>query len=197
MKHVRSCILLIGLVSILLFNTLLSVNAYDEYAGVEYNDIINTGFVSYRNGVFVTEYTESGPFQCEVNSNAVNVHFVDAVLGMKVGEVKPLVTWTVESDLIEYFNVTVYKVVKDSTPNTSPVWRVFRTIIIVIAVLGGVVGITYLSVKIKGRVIVKSCSSCNNRATSKCAKCGLYYCSNCSSKGCKSCGSRQFVRIQK
>ena len=176
---------------------LVTVNAYSKYEGIEYDDVVDVGFVSYRNGVFVIEYTEDGALRVEVNSNAVNYNFVNALLGMKKGDKKPLVTWTAGGDLIQYYNVTVYEIVYDSTPDSSPVWRVFRTILIVVAVLGAAVGVVYLGVKIRGKVALKSCSSCGKTGTTKCAKCGKFYCSECSSKGCTNCGSRKFIRLQK
>lgn len=177
-------------------NSFVSVYAYDDYAGIEYDDIIDVGFVSYRNEVFVIEYTEEGSFRVEVNSHAVNINFVNAVLGMKLGETKPYTTWTVGADLIEYYNITIYNIFKDISPDSSPVWRIFRTILIVVAVLGGVVGAIYLGIKLKGRVKLKKCSNCSNTGVSKCAKCGKHYCSECSAKGCTSCGSRQFIRLK-
>ncbi|MCE7741354.1 MAG: hypothetical protein GOP50_02750 [Candidatus Heimdallarchaeota archaeon] len=196
MTRIRRCMIFLGFFAILLLNTLVSVYAYDEYAGIEYDDVVDVGFVSYRNGEFVIEYTAEGAFRVEVNTNAVNFNFVNAILGMKEFEKKPYVTWNVGPDLIEYYNVTIYDIVVDSTPPTSPVWKAFRTVIIVVAVLGGAVGAVYLGVKFKGRMVLKGCSTCKNTGTSKCAKCGKHYCSDCSSKGCTNCGSRQFIRLK-
>jgi len=180
----------------LLLNALVSVSAYDEYAGIEFDDIVDVGFVSYRNGVFVIEYSESGSFRVEVNTNAVNYNFVNAILGMKVDERKDLVTWMVGPDLIEYFNVTIYSIFRDISQEPSAAWKILKPIIITIAVLGGLVGVVYLGMKVKGRVVLKSCSNCGNTGASKCAKCGTHFCSDCSSKACTNCGSRQFIRLK-
>jgi hypothetical protein len=187
---------LVGIFSLLLLNSFVSVYAYDEYEGIEYDDIVDVGFVSYRNGEFVIEYTEEGPFRVEVNTHAVNENFVNAIIGMKLGERKDLVTWMVGPDLIEYFNVTIYSIFRDVSTTNNIAWRIIKPILITIAVLGGLVGAGYLGIKIRGRVVLKGCSNCGKTGASKCAKCGTYYCSDCSSKGCTNCGSRQFVRLK-
>jgi hypothetical protein len=188
--------LLIGIISILMLNSFVSIYAYDEFYGVEYDDVVDVGFVSHRNGDFVIEYTEEGSLRVVVNTNAINENFVNAILGMKEGEVKPLVTWTVGADLIEYFNVTIYDIVSGDENDNNKAWQIIRPIIITIAVLGGLAGVAYFGIKIRGRLILKGCSSCSNTGASKCAKCGAHYCTNCSSKGCTNCGSRQFVRLK-
>ena len=195
MIRFRRSLILVGMLSIILLNSIVSIYAYDEYAGIEYDDIVDVGFVSYRNGEFQIEYTEGGSLRVEVNTHAINVNFVNAILGMKIGEIKDLVTWTVEGDLIQYYNVTIYRLIKDISPDTSAAWRIIKPIIITIAVLGGLAGAAYLGVKIRGRFLLKNCSSCGNIGASKCAKCGAHYCTECSSKGCTSCGSRQFIRL--
>ena len=50
----------------------------------------------------------------------INEIFVNEILGMKLGEVKTYITWTMGSDLIEYYKTTILKIVLDSTPETTP-----------------------------------------------------------------------------
>ena len=196
MKRILRYTVILSIFSILLFSSLVLVTAYDNYEGIEYDDIVDVAFVSYRNGEFVIEYTAEGSIRIEVNTNAVNHNFVNQILGMKIGDKKPYITWNVGADLIEYYNTTIISLFKDSTPPTSPLWRVLRPILIVVAVLGGAVGAVYLVIKLKGRVVLKGCTSCKNTGTTQCAKCGKHYCSNCSTKGCTNCGSNKFIRLK-
>ncbi len=117
-QHSLQCLILI-IITIFMLNSICLVDSYSETDGIEYDDIIDVAFISYRNGEFVIEYTAQGPIRLEINTNAVNEYFVNEVLGMKIGEVKPYITWNVGADLIEYFNTTIVNLVKDSTPETS------------------------------------------------------------------------------
>ena len=173
-----------------------SVTAYDDLYGVEYDDIIDIAFISYINGEFSNNYTADGAFRVTVNSHIINAHLIDQLIGMKIGESKPYITWVDgEENLIEYYDTTIVRLIKDATPDKSIAWKVIRPILLTIASLAIVLGGAYAAVKISKLVGIKGCSTCNNKATSKCSKCGTYYCPNCSSKGCKNCGSRQFVRL--
>ena len=196
MSQIRRYSTIFFILTLVIFNIFSSVKAYDDFAGIEYDDIVDVAFESYRNGELVIEYTPDGPLRVEVNTNAVNYHFVNELLGMKVGEKKYYITWTVDSDLIEYYNTTILKIVKDATPTANPIWRIIKPILIVLAVLGGIVGAIYIAPKIKSRIVIKKCTNCNKPSKSKCAKCGYYYCEECSSKGCTNCGSRKFIRLQ-
>ena len=46
MSRIRQYIILFSLFSILLLNVRVSVEAYNEYEGIEYDDIVDVGFVS-------------------------------------------------------------------------------------------------------------------------------------------------------
>jgi hypothetical protein len=137
-----------------------------------------------------------------VNDHVVNYHLVDQLIGRKLFETIPYITWTVPADnpadtlLVEYYNTTVVKIVKDISPPTSPVWRIFRIIIITGVTIGLVIGGIYVFNKFRHRFLIKRCSVCKKAAKSRCSKCGKIYCLECSAKGCPNCGSRQFVRLK-
>ncbi len=175
----------------------LTVKAYDNLYGVEYDDVIDVAFESWINGIFSNSYTAEGPFRLTVSNQVINSNFTSELLGMKEGEVKPYITWiNLDEDVIEYYDTTIVRLVKDSTPDSTLAWRIIRPILITVASLGIVIGGAYAGVKISQRLGIKGCSTCDNKATSKCSRCGENYCASCSSKGCNSCGSRQFVRRQ-
>jgi thiol-disulfide isomerase/thioredoxin len=77
----------------------------------------------------------------------------------------------------------------------SPTSKVFIIIVEVIAGLAAAMVAVFGVYKLKGRIGIKHCVTCNNTATSKCSKCGIFVCVNHSSKGCSNCGSRQFIRL--
>ncbi|MHA1445374.1 MAG: hypothetical protein ACTSSN_01665 [Candidatus Heimdallarchaeaceae archaeon] len=108
---------------------------------------------------------------------------------------QPFITWVDPAgNLVEYYDTTIVKLVKDSSPDTSQAWRIIRPILSSIIGIGVVIGSIYAGIKIRQRIGIKGCTNCSNKAASKCAKCGKHYCSNCSSTGCTNCSSRQFIR---
>jgi hypothetical protein len=187
-------ILLIAFTTLVL-TQLTTVNSYDELYGVEYGDIVDVAFESWINGEFSNNFTDDGAFRVTVDPDVVNYNFVDELVTMKIGEVKPYITWfDGEGNLIEYYNTKIVRLVKDISPNTPLAWKIIRPILITMVSIGVVVGGIYSGVKIRQRIGIKGCFSCDNKATSKCSKCGTSFCPNCSSKGCTNCGSRQFIR---
>jgi hypothetical protein len=188
--------LLLVVISSLVLTQFTTVGAYDSLYGVEYDDIIDVAFISYINGEFSNNYTADGAFRITVNPGVINANFIDEIIGMMIGEVKPYITWVDPvGNLVEYYDTTVVKLVKDSTPDTSKAWRIIRPILLSIIGIGVVIGSIYAGVKIRHRIGIRGCTNCSNKAASKCAKCGKHYCSNCSSTGCTNCGSRQFIRF--
>ncbi|MCE7743147.1 MAG: hypothetical protein GOP50_11920 [Candidatus Heimdallarchaeota archaeon] len=115
----RNRYITLTLVLLVLFSQFKVISAYDDLYGIELDDIVDVAFISYRNGEFVIEYTTEGAFRVEVNTNAVNEIFVNAILGMKEGETKPYISWMVGADIIEYYNTTIVDIVIDSTPETT------------------------------------------------------------------------------
>jgi hypothetical protein len=194
-------------VGLLMFNFLilpnLLVQSYDDRLGVEYDDTVNvtcTRIIDHKTWEPYI-YTPDYPLTIVINPESFNENFINELLGMKLGETKELISWYVTQEdetvtLYEYHNTTIIEIVKDSTPgNSSPAGGVFLTIIKVASGIGifalGVYGFIFILRRLKA----KSCISCSTKATSKCAKCGVYYCSNCSTKGCKDCGSTKYVRM--
>ena len=189
---------LLAILTFILIPYFSTTQAYDELLGVEYEDIIDVAFTSYIDGEFTNEYTEEGPFRVTVNENYINRNFIEELVGMKLGEVKPYITWTVpnngDTSVIEYYNTKVVKIVKDSSPDRS-VGRIFLIIFAVIAGLGLSIGAFYVVYRMRSRILVKKCAKCGNTATSKCAKCAFIICSECGTKGCPECGNMKFIRL--
>jgi hypothetical protein len=179
-------------------SSLSTTYAYDDLLGVEYEDVIQVAFTSYIDGEFSNEYTEEGPFEVTVNENYINRNFIEELVGMKVGEVKPYITWTIQNNgvpsVIEYYDTKVVKIVKDASPDRS-VGRIFLIAFAVIAGLGLGVGAIYVIYKMRSRILIKKCTKCGNTATSKCAKCAFIICSECGIKGCPECGNMKFIRL--
>ena len=188
------------LVAILIQGTALSC-AYDDIHGIELNDIVDISFDRYINGEQTTGYDDENPFQLTVNSAYINVIFVNEIIGMKVGEVKPSIKWTVDEGggiftEYEYVDTKIVRLVKDFTPSKPPIGQVILTISGIILGIGTVVAVIFLYFRvIQPRFLSKKCLTCGNQATSKCAKCGLFICSECMVKGCQDCGSRKFIRL--
>lgn len=172
--------------------------AYDDVLGVEYGDIIDVAFTSYIDGEFTNEYTEEGPFQITVNENYINRNFIEEIVGMKLGEVKPYITWTVQNNgdtsTIEYYDTKIVNIVKDISPDRS-VGRIFLIAFAVIAGLALSIGAIYIVYRMRSRILVKKCAKCGKAATSKCAKCAFVICSECGIKGCPECGNMKFIRL--
>lgn len=186
---------------ILLIQVAALSSAYDDVHGVELNDIIDISFERYIDGIPGLHKTDDDPFRLTVNPAYINVIFVNEMIGMKVGEVKPSIKWTVDEGggiftEYEYVNTKIVRLVKDATPETSPIGQIILTIFKVILVIGAVVGTIFLYIKvIRPRFLSKKCLVCGNQATSKCSNCGLFICSECTVKGCPSCGSRKYIRL--
>lgn len=106
-------------VSLLLFICNISTFTYDENLGVEYNDVLDVTFTSYINGELQSIYTPEAPFRLRVNSTIINENMVNELIGMKLGETKSYVSWLVETNLLEYYDLTVTNIVEDSTPETE------------------------------------------------------------------------------
>lgn len=194
-------------VVLLMFNFLilpnLLVQSYDDKLGVEYDDIVNvtcTRIIDH-NTYQPLVYTPDSPLTVVIDPKSFNINFIDALLGMKLGETKDLISWYVTQEdetinFFEYYNTTIFEIVEDSTPGTSsPAGGVFLTILKVAGGIGAFALGVYGFIFILRRLKIKSCISCRTKATSKCAKCGVYYCHNCSTKGCKACGSTKYIRM--
>jgi hypothetical protein len=188
------------LVALLIQGTALS-SAYDDVHGIEINDVIHISFDRYIDGIQESGYDDDNPFELIVNKAYINEIFVLEMIGMKVGEVKPSIKWTVDEGggiftEYEYVNTKIVRIVKDSTPAISPIGQTVLIIFEVILVIGAVVGAIFLYLKvIHPLYLSKKCLTCGNQATSKCSKCGRFICSECSVKGCPSCGSRKYIRL--
>ena len=194
-------------VVLLMFNFLilpnLLVKSYDDKLGVEYDDVVNvtcTRIIDHNTfDPFV--YGLNSPLTVVINPESFNENFINELLGMKLGETKDLISWYVTQvdetiTLYEYYNTTIIEIVEDSTPGTSsPAGAVFLTIIKVAGGIGTFALGVYGFIFIRRRLKIKSCISCGTKATSKCAKCGVYYCPNCPTKGCKDCGSTKYIRM--
>ncbi|MFW9851497.1 MAG: hypothetical protein ACFFDS_00980 [Candidatus Thorarchaeota archaeon] len=196
-KNTRNFVFL-TILTMVLISSLSITRAYDDLLGVEYEDEIEVAFTSYIDGEFSNEYTEENPFMVTVNENYINKNFIEELVGMKVGEVKPYITWTIQNDgvpsVIEYYDTKVVKIVKDASPDRS-VGRIFLVAFAVLAGLGLGVGVIYIVYKMRSKILVKKCAKCGNTATSKCAKCAFIMCSECGTKGCPECGSMKFIRL--
>jgi len=106
-------------VSLLLFICNIYTFAYDENLGVEYNDVLDVTFTSYINRELQSIYTPEAPFRLRVNSTIINVNLVNELIGMTLGETKQYISWVVETNLMEYYDLTVIHLVEDSTPGTE------------------------------------------------------------------------------
>lgn len=106
-------------ISLFLFICNIYSFAYDENMGVEYNDVLDITFTSYINGEFQSTYAPESPFRLRVNYTLINENMVNVLIGMKLGEIKPYVSWMVETSLMEYYDLTVIHLVEDSTPGTE------------------------------------------------------------------------------
>ncbi len=188
------------LVTLLLQVASLSV-AYDDIHGIELNDVIAISYDRYINGDFKDSTDDEHPFELIVNKAYINEIFVLEMIGMKIGEVKPSIKWTVDEGggiftEYEYVNTKIVRLVKDATPAIGPIGQIILTIFEVILGIGVVVGAIFLYLKvIRPRFLSKKCLTCRNQATSKCSKCGRFICSECTVKGCPSCGSQKYIRL--
>lgn len=191
----------------LLFLVLSStyITAYDDKYGIEWGDVVDISFTRYINGKFSATWGPDDPFRVTVDDDITNINLVEALLGMKVGETKAKISWTVTAENgtvfnYDYYNTTIIRIVKDSTPSKNVVsaGRVFLIILEVLLIGGGAVGTIYLALFLRKKINVgvKRCSSCGKPATLTCAKCGALYCNECSTHGCKICKGRKFVRYK-
>ena len=200
MKTVSRYLSILWVVSFLLINPQIDAFAYDVIHGVEYNDVVDVTFVRFIDYQFSIRYGDDGPFRITINENLYNKNFIDELVGMKLKESNPYITWTVTQEngtitRYEYFNTTIFAIVTDSTPEMGSVGRGFLITFAVIAGIGGGIGLIYVVNKLRHRLALKNCTSCSNHATSKCSKCGKFFCANCATKGCSGCGSRKFIRL--
>lgn len=192
--------LLLCIFSILLISIISTTLAYDNFNGVELDDVVEISFVRYIDGRYSITYSDEAPFTVTVNYNELNANVVDELLGMKKRETKDI-SWDVELENgtikhYEYRNTKIVSIVVDSTPGIGiDVGKIFIIIAEVLAGIAGVAAAVYILYRVRKRLAMKSCSSCEKTAGSKCSKCGKFYCSECSAKGCSECGSRQFVRL--
>ena len=184
--------------SVLLLSIISLSSAYDDVYGIETNDIIEVSFDRKINGVEEPGYDD---YRIDVNPSQINIAFVNALLGMKIGEVKPSIKWTVDEGdgtytEYEYIDTTIIRLIKDATPSSSPIGQIILTVFEVILGIGVVIGAIFLYLKvIRPRFLSKKCLNCGELATSKCSKCGSFICSVCSAKGCSNCGSRKYIRL--
>lgn len=93
--------------------------AYNDVDGIELNDVVDVAFVAYRACIFEVEYTSESPFRVEVNPAYINENFSEELLGMKLGEIKPYISWREDGDLIEYYNTTIVNIVDEILPTTT------------------------------------------------------------------------------
>ncbi|MFW9851496.1 MAG: hypothetical protein ACFFDS_00975 [Candidatus Thorarchaeota archaeon] len=189
-------------VSIILLAISISktTQAYSDIHGIEYDDVIDVTCDIYQDSVLVTEFTEYAPFRFQVNENLVNKILVDAVIGLKVGETKPYITWVLDYQngtiaTIEYFDTTILRIAIDSTPEKP----IGRGVIITFSVIGGlcaVVGMGYLAYKARTTLFAKKCAICKKVAIGTCKKCGRTFCERCYSNGCPYCKSRTLLKFK-
>lgn len=192
--------LILGIILLLAFPILTQIRAYSDIHGVEYDDIIDVTCEIYKDEELVGDFTEAAPFRFQVNEHLVNRILVDAVVGLKVGETKPYITWIIDYrngtiTTVEYYDTTIYRIVEDSTPD-KPVGKGF---IITISVIGGLavaVGLVYLSYKARTTFLAKKCAICKAVAVGNCKKCGRTFCERCYSNGCPYCKSRTLLKFK-
>jgi len=209
MKRIIKILLLFILVSVIAFNVNeYSAKAYDEEKGVEWGDVVAISFVRYvyHDGVRIYGLDlKEDNFRVVVDDTMFNYNFVSKLVGMKLGETKPLISWTVTEKngtiaKYDYHNTTIVKILKDVTPdkNLTSAGRVLLTILEVGVGIGAAIGAIYLAIFLKKKFMlgVKKCSKCGKPADVKCIKCGYIYCHDCSKKGCINCGSRKFIRLK-
>jgi len=191
---------LVCIITVLSFYAIISTQAYSNLNGVEYDDVVDISFVRYIDGRYSIAYGEANPFRVKINYNELNHNVVDGLLGMKKQETRDI-DWEVELSngtikYYEYRDTKIVEIVEDSTPGPSiDVGKIFIIIAEVLAGIAGVVGAVFILYKIRKRLLVKNCTSCSNKANSRCSKCGVFFCAECSVKGCSNCGSRQFIRL--
>ena len=200
MRQRKRSILFLSMLVLFLVVPLTQTVAYDDNYGVEYDDLIDISFRVYYNGSIKNDYPPESPFQMRVNPTLIAEVYLNFILGMKIGENRPYVSWTTQGEegpvFVEYVNNTLIRVVEDSTPpGFSGTWKVIRGILYAGLVIGVISGSIYLYVKLRPKLSSRGCINCSSRAYLKCAKCGSFTCQNCSGKGCTSCGSTKFIRV--
>ena len=191
--------LILGIVLLLNVSILTTTQAYSDIHGVEYDDIIDVSCEIYKDEELVSDFTEAAPFRFQVNEHLVNRILVDAVIGMKVGDTKPYITWIIDYEngtitTVEYYDTTIIRIVEDST-SEKPVGKGFIITFSVIGGLGGVAGLVYLSYIIRTKFLAKKCAVCKTIAVGNCKKCGRSFCERCYSNGCPYCKSRTLLKF--
>ncbi len=108
------------LIFLVIIGQLSLISAYDDIEGIELNDVVDVAFVRYRACTFEVEYTSESPFRIEVNPLYFNENLTDELLGMKLGEIKPYLSWRESGELVEYYNTTIVNIFYDSSEETTP-----------------------------------------------------------------------------
>lgn len=193
----KQYIILIALSLVII--SLTPVQSYSNLNGIELGDMAEISFTRFIDGDFSYEYTDEFPLEVIVSYSEINAAVVDALLGMKKGDVKDI-AWDVDQlngtiNHFEYRNTKVVNITYDSTPNRGGIGNIFLIIFEVLIGIGVVIGVIYIFMKVRKRFKLKTCVVCSKTATSKCAKCGTHVCSDCFSKGCSVCGSKKFIRL--
>ncbi len=186
-----------------LFTNTIFISGYSQTKGIEWGDRVNVGCRRYIDGKLKSTYTETNPLEVTIDERVNNYNFVKKLVGMKVGETKDSISWYVTQsngtvNFIEYKDVTIIRIVYDSTPDYNGPGAGTVLLIILKALLGIAIGVAgvYGAYKLYKRFNTKKCSSCGVRiATKKCSKCGALYCDECSIKGCKVCKSQTFIKL--
>ncbi len=191
---------ILGITILLTISILTTTQAYSDIHGIEYDDIIDITCEIYKDSELVGEFTEAGPFRFQVNEHLVNKILVDAVIGLKVGDTKSYITWIIDyqngtTTKVEYFDTIIFRIVEDSTPE-RPIGKGVIITFSVIGGLGAVVGLGYLSYKVRTTFLAKKCVVCKIIAVGNCKKCGRSFCERCYSNGCPYCKSRTLLKFK-
>jgi len=191
--------LFLGIALLFTISILETTHAYSDIHGIEYDDIIDVSCEIYMDAELVNEFTEDAPFRFQVNENLVNQILVDAVIGLKVGDTKPYITWIIDYEngtirTVEYYDTTIIRIVEDSTPE-RPVGKGFIITFSIIGGLGVVAGLVYLSYIVRTKFLAKKCVVCKAIAVGNCKKCGRSFCERCYSNGCPYCKSRTLLKF--
>ncbi|MHA1867628.1 MAG: hypothetical protein ACTSVB_04850 [Candidatus Heimdallarchaeaceae archaeon] len=189
--------------TILFLSLIIHVTAYDKKLGVEWGDRVEVACERYIDGKLKTVYTENSPLEVAIDEDITNYNFVSELVGMKVGETKPSISWYVTQtngsvSYFEYKNVKILKITLDATPDhTGP--TAGNVLLIILKVILGIALaflLFYLIYKLWKRFMIKKCVKCRkNKAIKKCSKCGTLLCDECTINGCPECKSRTFIRV--
>ncbi len=196
------------LVAVVIYSNIGSTTlAYSSTTGIEPNDLVRFKYSLYVSG----EHIETKTLNVLTNNGAIRPDgLYEAVLGMKIGQVKAQVNVPAEKGYKEkdasyqrfigmalvFRNIEILHVEGHSSPNGDQATN-FEDILMIIAIAAiVVVSLTFLVFffyRYGPKIFGKKCSNCKNLAVGNCIKCNKKFCRICYSNGCPNCKSKKMV----